>query len=408
MRTSPQGARQSGLTAILAAILLMPLMGSAQIPKAKDSIVLPVSGESWLHHLSRNFNDTSMGKTGRLGPPVFLEEDPRWQTGLSQISAQQSVALHGSDLYRLNCQGCHGESGLGAPPEINSLINPVRATSARLLLERMKKAGMEITPASAAEMAHQSSAALQQRLHNGGQDMPPFAYLDEAETRLLIGYLNQLADVPGAERQQTVVRETRVRVGEHIVLSTCHICHDATGANPAPQQLMDGAIPPLSTLAARVNLAQFVRKVTHGAPVTMGVPPEPLRGRMPVFGYLSDDEAADAYLYLTIYAPQPWTAAAFVSAAPASPTNSGSGNRTHVSVADDPDNPQPISVARLAVFPGVLFVFLGAVLVTGLPLLAKPGLRGRHNLKFSLARRSWHKGTQGVESNREQNVRSAG
>jgi hypothetical protein len=30
----------------------------------------------------------------------------------------------------------------------------------------------------------------------------------------------------------------------------------------------------------------------------------PYRGRMPVFDYLTEDEVANAYLYLTLYPPQ--------------------------------------------------------------------------------------------------------
>jgi hypothetical protein len=36
----------------------------------------------------------------------------------------------------------------------------------------------------------------------------------------------------------------------------------------------------------------------------MGTPATPYRGRMPVFNYLSHDEAADAYMYLALYPPQ--------------------------------------------------------------------------------------------------------
>src|ERR1035438_6084446 len=66
---------------------------------------------------------------------------------------------------------------------------------------------------------------------------------------------------------------------------------------------MEGAIPPLSSLTKRKNLPQFVGKVTRGAPVLMGTPPSQCRGRMPVFGYLTEDEAADVYLYLTLHPP---------------------------------------------------------------------------------------------------------
>ena len=119
-----------------------------------DSHVTPVSGESWLNHLNRSFGDTSMGKTGRLGP------GPRDGSTLHQpqvpiFSSRDGITLHGSDLYRLNCQGCHGESGLGAPPEINSVINPVRATSVLLVLARMGSRGMDISYADASKLTQQ-------------------------------------------------------------------------------------------------------------------------------------------------------------------------------------------------------------------------------------------------------------
>jgi hypothetical protein len=53
----------------------------------------------------------------------------------------------------------------------------------------------------------------------------------------------------------------------------------------------------------RKSRPEFIRKVTRGALVLMGASPMLYRGRMPVFCYLSEDEAADAYLYLTLYPP---------------------------------------------------------------------------------------------------------
>jgi mono/diheme cytochrome c family protein len=146
--------------------------------------------------------------------------------------------------------------------------------------------------------------ALLQRLHNGGENMPAFAYLSGAEIRALIGYLKQLADVPGAAREQIAVQETSARAGELIVKSTCHICHDATGVNPGPEDLLHGAIPPLSTLTLRTTEAGLVRKVTRGAPIAMGSLETVSGGRMPVFSYLTEDEASDVYLYLTQYPPE--------------------------------------------------------------------------------------------------------
>jgi mono/diheme cytochrome c family protein len=143
-----------------------------------------------------------------------------------------------------------------------------------------------------------------QRLHVGGEHMLP-PVLSEAEIRSLVAYLEQLSGVPGAEKKQIAVKESSYHVGEHIVKSTCHVCHNATGPNPSTQQILEGAIPPLATLTTRVGLPDFVRKVTKGAPIIMGTPPTSYRGRMSVFVYLSQDEAAAAYLYLSRYPPRP-------------------------------------------------------------------------------------------------------
>ena len=289
----------------LAAVLVVAGSLLAQTAGNPDAEITAVQGESWIRHLNRSFAETSMGKTWDLGPaPDGLgEEAEPWQLKLSPGYATQVLTLRGSDLYRLNCRGCHGEFGQGAPPEINSVTGPVQATSVAATMERMKKSGREMSSSDVNAMAKESKIILLQRLHIGGQHMPP-PTLSEAETRSLVAYLEQLSNVPGAEKNQIALRESPYRVGEHIVKSTCHVCHSATGPNPDPQEIMDGAIPPLSTLTTRVGLPGFVRKVTSGEPIIMGTPATPYRGRMPVFLYLSEDEAADAYMYLALYPPK--------------------------------------------------------------------------------------------------------
>jgi len=147
---------------IVAAFAVGSSLLSAQTVGIKDVPVTAVEGESWLKHLHRSFNYTSMGKTWELGPPPVApgEDTPRWRLDLSSGYATQSVVLHGSDLYRLNCQGCHGSAGNGAPPEINSVINPVRATSVAVVLERTKKTGQEMSRANATELARQAKVLL--------------------------------------------------------------------------------------------------------------------------------------------------------------------------------------------------------------------------------------------------------
>src|ERR1700757_1567369 len=351
----------------LVVVCALAISALGQTPGAKTVQATPVEGESWLKHLHRTFEETSMGKTGRLGPPRAIggEETSDRQTSLSADATNQTVTLHGSDLYRLNCWGCHGEFGLGAPPEINSVINPTRAMSAQVILERMKNLGMDMSRADAAVLANQSKAALLERLHKGGTDMPPFPHLSEPEVRAIVGYLKQLAGVPGAENQQATVEESRLRVGEHVVKSTCHICHSAAGPNPNAAQLFHGSIPPLSTLTTRTSLPEFERKVRNGAPITMGTPPSPFRGRMPVFYYLDQDEVADAYLYLRLFPPE-WAVPAPVM--PAKEQQKAASKAVPVELSIEPTTVAPTSKARdliMIVAPVAAEIFVGLLLAGG-------------------------------------------
>jgi mono/diheme cytochrome c family protein len=293
------------VTFALAAGLVATTFANAQSASGGSSAgssdsISAVSGMSWIHHLNRRFEDTAMGKTGELGPAPGQPTGPD-DPQLFLVPA--STRLTGADLYRLNCRGCHGEFGQGMPPEINSVINPVRATSLLLVLQRVKSTGMEISQSAATQMSHEAAAALLKRLHEGGENMPSFSYLSETEISAIVGYLKQVAGVPGSESRQ-LVKESPIRVGELVVKSTCHICHDATGANPTPQEMLAGAIPPIETLPRRADEPKFIRKVTQGSVVVMGADPIPYRGRMPVFYYLTEEEAADAYLYLHRYPPE--------------------------------------------------------------------------------------------------------
>jgi len=254
------------------------------------------TGPSWLEQVHRNMGETSMGRSSRQLSPSPSESAHPIQVG----PIAPFVTLDGADLYRLKCQACHGPEGEGAPPEINSIIDPVRATSASLILQRMKKRGAEMSRKDAIALAQQSESALLERLRKGGKNMPNPG-LSENEIHVLMPYLCELAGLPA---KQIRTHESAVRVGEHLVKSTCHICHAAVGTNPTPEQIGAGVIPPLSTLTSRTSLEQFVRKVTQGASVTSGQLALPSRGRMPAFSYISDTQAAAAYFYLLAYPPQ--------------------------------------------------------------------------------------------------------
>lgn len=259
----------------------------------------PAQGPSWLEHLGRHMNESSMGETGLLGPNPMQEE------GAAPLEVALppggSLSLNGAELYKLSCRGCHGERGEGVPPEINSMIDPVRATSTGLILARMKKVGAPVSETVARQLASQAQTSLLQRIHHGGQNMPPFPHLTPEEVQALVAYLDLLVGIPNSEDKQITIEMPVAHVGEDLVKGTCHICHSATGPNPTPEEILQGAIPPLAVLLKRVGPRQFVQKVTVGRPIIMGNLDQQYRGRMPVFYYLTPDEAAAAYVYLERY-----------------------------------------------------------------------------------------------------------
>src|SRR5262249_28826642 len=209
----PRYLRYLVATAVFASCSLAAQVSTRVAPtESTDAPVTSVTGESWLNHLHRPFDETSMGKTDTLGPRSAdpSEEASDWALRLSIDSTTRDVSLRGSDLYRLNCQACHRDSGQGAPPEINSIIDPVRATSTTLVMARMKNGGMSMNRAAVAELAKQSEHALLQRLHTGGQDMPAFPHLSTAETNSLVTYMEELAGVPGVDGSQRIIRTSPI------------------------------------------------------------------------------------------------------------------------------------------------------------------------------------------------------
>src|SRR6202051_4777666 len=77
--------RRSQVMKSLVVVFLLATSLLAQPVGTKDVQVTGVAGESWLTHLHRTFGETSMGKTGRLGPRTSKggEETPGWQRRLS-------------------------------------------------------------------------------------------------------------------------------------------------------------------------------------------------------------------------------------------------------------------------------------------------------------------------------------
>ena len=307
MRTS------SGLAALLLAV--MPVVGGAlnaagnaaargqttPPPHPAEPIVTPVSGPSWLHRLNIGYGESSLGRgAGRYGPAPGSA--PPISVGTTSVAGHPTT-LSGQDLYRLNCQACHRAEGTGAPPEIKSILDLVRGSSLELLRGQLDHKETRADAATLKAQADAARTALYRRIAEGGQRMPPLAHLQKNDIDTLYTYVARLANVPDAG-PESFVNVSWARLGENLVKGTCHICHDAAGPRPNADQLLGGAIPPLSVLVAENARAGFITKARYGAPVTMGHPSFHYRGRMPVFYYLRDEELAAAYDFLASYAPQ--------------------------------------------------------------------------------------------------------
>ena len=264
--------------------------------------VTPVQGPSWLNRLGLSHRGSSMGRMGQMGVNPSSAAASAWGRSSFPESLERPFTLSGADLYRLDCQACHNVGGIGLPPEIRSLIDPVRATSPAAIREQMAKRGVTLDAATLKQMTSQAEAAVRERLQKGGEKMPPFRHLEGVEVEALLSYLKSLAGVPGASEKQIRITEPAVRVGEHLVKGTCLICHDATGPGRDAIAAAPGLVPSLASFLEQDPVATVVRKAREGAPAPgmMGK-----RGEMPVLSYLTPEELDAAYLYLMAYPPRP-------------------------------------------------------------------------------------------------------
>lgn len=282
-----------------------PGIGVTQPPSGAGTgfVITPVEGPSWLKHLGLSRQKTAMGQMSNTGVRRSPAGSSAWGLSSFPETLTRPFTITGADLYRIDCQSCHGIGGAGAPPEIRSLVDAVRATSPALVREQLAKRGVKLDQELIRQMTSQAEASLLERLSKGGKEMPPFRHLQGSEVRALLAYLRTLAGIPGASDRQVQLTEPAVRVGEHLVKGTCFICHDATGPGRDAMAASPGVlVPSLASFLDQEPVNVVVHKVREGAPAP-GLPG--LRGEMPVYSYLTAEEVSAAYIYLMTYPPRP-------------------------------------------------------------------------------------------------------
>ena len=144
------------LTGVLGVFALGGLMETSGQDKTAP-LVTPVEGPSWMKHLGiADIQSTALGQmVGTEPASASRRQEPdlppagekgslsrtidkilslfRSESRQTSKLMDETFVLAGSDLYRLNCQSCHGPVGVGSPPEIKSLLGPVEGTSPALI-----------------------------------------------------------------------------------------------------------------------------------------------------------------------------------------------------------------------------------------------------------------------------------
>jgi mono/diheme cytochrome c family protein len=282
-------------------------------------------GPSCLKHLGLTVSQTRMGQVGGTSalpadphgnpqPPSGAPAGPAnlnsviqrflstFRSNPEQAAAilNEKFAVSGADLYRWNCQACHGPDGQGALPEINSVLGPVQGTSPAMTRKRMEARGIDADDDMIQQVTELAEASLRDRFQHGGKNMPSFEYLRADEVEALFGYLEKLASVPPTKRDGLLVPESAARAGEHIVRGTCHVCHDATGPGSGHTAMTQGTIPSLASFPRDQSLSGVVHQVQYGSSSTMKMTGGEV---MPAFPYFTEEEIAA--LYLVAYSPRP-------------------------------------------------------------------------------------------------------
>ena len=265
--------------------------------------ITPVKGPSTLRHLGLTIEESSMGWAGQWSPAVSTPQSAAEANTRSEPPGGPFV-LTGADLYRISCRACHKADGTGAPPEIHSLVGPVQSASVPWMTADMKARGRNLGASFIRQLTTATEADLRTRLRQGGHNMPAFGQISEQEYAVLRPYLDQLAGLRNTKPGRRSITEPADRAGELVVKGTCHICHDATQVTQRPTTVLSGVIPSLASFPSGKTGGDFVHKVKAGAQVPLNAGGVMSRGRMPVFGYLTEQEVASAYSYLMTYRPQ--------------------------------------------------------------------------------------------------------
>lgn len=191
--------------------------------------------------------------------PTAASAQASSSTPLKTSTQPETQTLSGSDVFRLNCQGCHGPGGKGTAqaPALSQVTRDLAAGK--------------------------REAELVRRLSSGGKMMPAFSYLADGEVKALLGYLRTLGGGAAAPVVAAPVKLSGTDLGKRLYQGNCASCHAPGRAAAAGMTCQPNSL---------VGATERFKKSEVMNLLNVGV------GPMPSFGHLTAEEREALWVYL--------------------------------------------------------------------------------------------------------------
>ena len=179
-------------------------------------------------------------------------------TATASARAAAPARLSGADIFRINCQACHGPTG----------------------------GGTEKAPS----LRGASVAGLDKRLASGGKKMPAFPHLSQPEIDAVVAYAAVLAAGGTPAAGEAVVTLSDADLGSRVYFSNCASCHEHGGAKQWGMMCQPAR---LGGATKRFSKGQVMNLLDTGA------------GPMPAFKHLTSTERDALWAHLATLPADP-------------------------------------------------------------------------------------------------------
>ncbi|MEQ9320014.1 MAG: c-type cytochrome [Polyangiaceae bacterium] len=192
-------------------------------------------------------------QTSQASPPTEAVA-----SATTSARAAAPTRLSGADIFRINCQACHGPTG----------------------------GGTEKAPS----LRGASVAGLDKPLKSGGKKMPAFPHLSQPEINAVVAYAAALAAGGTPPAGGAVVTLSDADLGSRVYFSNCASCHEHGGAKQWGMMCQPASLGGATT---RFSKAQVMNLLDTGA------------GPMPAFKHLTNAERDALWAHLATLPADP-------------------------------------------------------------------------------------------------------